>query len=486
MRPSGEDRDTAPRSSPLVDCPVCSTFDLDHVAAALHAARRAGGSWAEVFLEHRDSHTLRYQGNTFDARSDRDVGAGLRVGGAIGIGYASTTVLTPRALLAAAAAAGSGQPPRSGLGESPPALVDRPVHAAHRPRRPTDSADLAVKADIVRAAAAAAQEAGREVKDVSVTYVDVTQHVLIATDDGGLWSDARTRTRLTCRVVARGGDRRAVGFEGPGLGGGLELFDASPPEGTGAAAAQRAITMLAADRAPTGVTSVVLGPAAGGLLLHEACGHGLEGDGLAYGTSVYGKTAKARLAGPDVTIVDDPGRPGGFGSYGVDDEGRPARRTVLIDRGVQIAGLTDTITADRLATPASANGRRESFTRPPLCRMSNTYLDRASDAPADIVSSIRRGIYVARLSGGDVDPTTGEFAFSASEAYLIEQGNITRPVTGLTLLGNGPDALTAMRAVGDDLAFTEAMCGKDGQWVPVSYGSPTLLIDGLMVTGSAP
>jgi TldD protein len=228
---------------------------------------------------------------------------------------------------------------------------------------------------------------------------------------------------------------------------------------------------------------VVLGSAGGGLLLHEACGHGLEGDGLSRDSSVYAATVGSLVSSPLVTAIDNPALSLQYGSYTVDDEGAPAHETVLLDSGIQVGALTDVASARIMGCPQSANARRESYAHPPLPRMSNTYIAAGGDDPGAIVASLSHGVYVARLKGGDVNITTGEFAFAASEAYAIEHGEVTRALNGLMLLGNGPAALASIDAVGDDLAFTQALCGKEEQWVPVSYGSPTLLLTGLTVSG---
>lgn len=483
MTVGGGEPEPGSHPSSLASCSSCERVDTDDLRTALRVARRSGGSLAEIFVEHRDSLTLRTGDGSIEGRADRDVGAAVRVLAGGRVGYASTNVLTRAGLAAAADMAGAITGGSDNQRHRGPALTERQIDPAHRPLRPAPGVEATVKADLVRRAAEAARAAGRRIRHVTVTYVDVTQHVIVATSDGELVRDARTRTRMTCRVVARDQDRSQAGFEGPGIGGGLELFDEHSPEQIGAAAAARALRMLEGASVRAGEMPVVLGQAGGGLLLHEACGHGLEADGLARRTSIYARSTGERLAGQHVTVVDHPGRPAGFGSYGADDEGRPSRPTVLIDRGVQTGAMTDMVNAQRLAVPGSANGRRESYAHPPLCRMSNTYFQPGEGRPEEIVADVPRGLYVARLSGGDVNTTTGDFAFTTSEAYLIENGSLTRPVSGATILGNGPRALAAIDAVGDDLAFTQAMCGKDSQWVPVSYGSPTIRILGLTVTG---
>lgn len=471
---------------PPVDLPLADLSEPD-VAAALLRITQCGG---EVFVEHRDSMTLRLssgspESGTWEARSDRDVGAGVRFAAGGILGYTSTNVLTPQGFTDAArvAAESVGQSlDGAALGIGQPSQSIR-VTPAHRPRRPVDSVDIATKAEALQRVAASAWAVDPRVRDVTVTYVEVVQHVLVMSSGGGSRTDVRTRARVTCRVVARDGGDRGSGFDGPGIGGGFELFDDHPPQEIGAAAARRALLQLGGTECRSGTTTVVLGPSAGGMLVHEACGHGLEADLVARETSVFSRTRGNRLAAPHVTIVDDPSLPAGFGSYGMDDEGRPSHRTILIDRGVQVGALTDAASA-KLGMSPSANGRRESYAHAPLCRMSNTYLAGGVESPAAIIGDVNSGVYVARLSGGEVDPATGDFAFTASEAFQIEGGELARPLRAVTLMGNSLLALEAIDAVGDDLSFTQALCGKDDQWVPISYGSPTVRIADLTITGT--
>jgi len=454
------------------------------VAAVLARIREHGG---ETFAEHRDSLTLRLESGSLEARSDRDIGAGVRFGTGGPRGYASTNLLSPQGLMDAAriAAASVGESIDSAAprhGRSLP--VGRSVPAVQEPSVPVDAVDIAEKASAVQRTANAAWAVDPRIRQVSVTYVDVVQHVLVVGREGDPMHDVRTRARITCRVVARDDGVQGSGFDGPGIGGGFELFEQHPPEQIGVAAAARALSQLAGIESRSGTTQVVLGPSAGGMLVHEACGHGLEADLMSRGSSCFSRTRGTTLAGPDVSIVDDPSKLAGFGSYGMDDEGRASQRTVLIDHGVHVAALTDADAATKLVVAASANGRRESYAFTPLCRMSNTYLDRGTETAAAIIGDVRRGVYLARLSGGEVDTATGDFTFTASEAYLIDHGQLAAPLRGVTLIGNSFRALEAIDSVGDDLAFTEAMCGKDGQWVPISYGSPTVRIAALTVTGS--
>jgi TldD protein len=453
--------------------------------AVLTAALRAGAAWAELYVEERDTETVRLDdGCVAELRSDRDVGAAVRVFAGQTVGLAYTNRLTTPALINAAETAAAVSM-RANPGTRP-AKVDlteilvRPVQHARIPPSVITSAD---KVDLLRRADGAARARAGSVQDVTAIHVDVEQRVLLATTDGVLARDHRVRTRLTCRVSVGRDGRTETGFDGPGLGGGLELYDDDPPEQIAARAAERALLALEGSDPPQGQMTVVLGPGGGGLLLHEACGHGLEADGLDRKSSIFARTVGAPVASPLVTAVDDPSRPAGFGSYGVDDEGSPSAPTVLIQAGVQVGAMTDRATASQGGGTTTANGRRASYADPPLPRMSNTYIQPGTDDPAAVLADVARGLYVTRLRGGDVDIATGQFGFTAAEAHLIEGGRLTRPLTGVTLLGNGPQALAAIDAVGPDLAFTQALCGKEDQWVPVSYGAPTLRITGLSIAG---
>jgi len=463
-----------------------SWVDPSQLAAVLREGRRSGGRCAEVYVEGRATETIRLDGGSVsEIRSDLDLGAGVRVISDRGrSGFAYTNVLTTESLLETAqiAAAASGS---TAAREDVPRvdLRERPVQPVQWAVLPSTETDAAVTVDMLRAVDDAARSADRAVSGVQGIHVAVTQDVLIATSDGALRRDHRVRTRVTCRVTARRDGRLRTGFAGPGGGCGMELYEQYPPATIGAQAASRALRALEGGEPPTGPMPVVLGPAGGGLLLHEACGHGLEGDGLARDSSVFAATAGRLVGSPLVTAVDDPTVPRAYGSYGIDDAGTPGQATPLLDAGVQVGALTDAETAELLGRPPSANARRESYAHPPITRMSNTCIVEGQDDPAAVLADVRAGVLVVTLRGGDVDIASGEFAFTASEAFVIENGRVTRPLTGLTLLGNAQDALASVAAVGDDLALTPALCGKDGQWVPVSYGSPTLLVTGLTVAG---
>ena len=310
--------------------------------------------------------------------------------------------------------------------------------------------------------------------------------VLIARADGGIAADVRPLVRLSVQVIAEQNGRRESGSGGGGGRTDYSHFtDAMLDQYAGQAVSQ-ALVNLEARPAPAGTMTVVLGPGWPGVLLHEAVGHGLEGDFNRKGSSAFAGRLGQRVASPGVTVVDDGTLPGRRGSLTVDDEGTPTSRTVLIEDGVLRGYLQDSLNARLMKMPLTGNARRESFAHMTLPRMTNTFMLAGSDDPAEIVRSVSRGLYAVNFSGGQVDITNGKFVFAASEAYRIEDGRITAPVKGATLIGNGPDVLTRVSRIGYDLALDrgEGTCGKDGQSVPVGVGMPTIRVDGITVGGT--
>jgi TldD protein len=317
----------------------------------------------------------------------------------------------------------------------------------------------------------------------------VSQHrqVLVAASDGTLCADVQPLVRLNVQVIAADGSRREVGYQG--MGGRYELerlLDPAAWRPLVAEAVRIATLNLHAEPCPAGTMDVVLGPGWPGVLLHEAVGHGLEGDFNRKRTSAFSDKLGQRVAAEGVTVVDDGTLPGRRGSLNVDDEGTPTGRTVLIENGVLCGYLQDRLNARLMGVRPTGNGRRESYAHLPMPRMTNTFMLAGSEDPAEILRSVERGIYAVSFGGGQVDITSGKFVFSANEAYRIEGGRIGAPLKGATLIGNGPDVLLRVRRIGNDLALDHGVgtCGKDGQSVPVGVGLPTLRIDGLTVGGT--
>jgi TldD protein len=311
--------------------------------------------------------------------------------------------------------------------------------------------------------------------------------VLIARADGGLAGDVRPLVRLSVQVIAEQGGRRESGSSGGGGRGDYSHFTDAVLDGYATQAVTQALTNLESRPAPAGTMTVVLGPGWPGVLLHEAVGHGLEGDFNRKGSSAFSGRLGQRVASPGVTVVDDGTIPGRRGSLTVDDEGNPTQRNVLIEDGVLRGYMQDSLNARLMKMPVTGNARRESFAHMTMPRMTNTYMLAGSHDPAEIIKSVSKGLYATNFGGGQVDITNGKFVFSAAEAFMIEDGKVTYPVKGATLIGNGPDALTRVTMIGNDLALDSGIgtCGKEGQSVPVGVGQPTLRIDGLTVGGTA-
>ncbi|MEN9916584.1 MAG: TldD protein [Pseudomonadota bacterium] len=325
------------------------------------------------------------------------------------------------------------------------------------------------------------------IKHVNVSLVGTQEIILVINSDGSMTADIRPLVRLNISVIAEDKGLREQGFAG---GGGRTDYNYFVKDQTAIdlakEAVRSAILNLDAVQAPAGTMPVVLGPGWPGVLLHEAVGHGLEGDFNRKGSSAFSGRIGERVAAPGCTVVDDGTIPLRRGSLTIDDEGTPTQRTVLIEKGILKAYMTDKLNARLLGTLSTGNGRRESFAHLPMPRMTNTYMLPGSYLPEEIIATVKKGLYAVNFSGGQVDITSGKFVFSACEAYLIENGKVTRPVKGATLIGNGPDVLTQVSMIGNDLKLDSGIgsCGKEGQSVPVGVGQPTLKIEALTVGGT--
>jgi len=353
---------------------------------------------------------------------------------------------------------------------------------------PLSAVPFADKIALLQTIDAAARARDPRVAQVSVSLLGSWSVVEIVRADGSRARDVRPLVRLNVQIVAQNGDRRETGFHG--LGGRYLYDDLLKPETWNAAidvALAQALVNLEAVAAPAGEMTVVLGPGWPGILLHEAIGHGLEGDFNRKGTSAFAGMLGQRVAAPGVTVVDDGAMDARRGSLTIDDEGTPTERTILIEDGILKGYMQDRLNARLMGGKSTGNGRRESFNHAPMPRMTNTFMLGGTDDPAEILSRARNGIYAKSFGGGQVDITSGKFVFTCTEAYRIENGRLGAPIKGATLIGNGPDVLTRVKAIGNDLALDEGVgiCGKGGQSVPAGVGQPTLLIEGLTVGGTA-
>ncbi len=461
-------------------------IDADTLSNVLSEALRTGGDFAEVFAEDKvSSSAFLDDGRIEELSSGRDRGAGIRVVVGETTGFAHTADLSPAGLSAAARAAAAAARD-GGAGARVVALT--PSEVAHPSPAKVQPADVAkgTKVELLRRADAAARSTGGDITQVSASYGDSRRRLLIANSDGLLTGDDQVRTLFSVGAVASGDTGMQTGRESVGHTVGFELFDRCDVDELAGAAARRALTKLAARPAPTGEMPVVIGPGGGGVLFHEACGHGLEADLVAKSASVFAGRRGEQVASELVTLVDDGTVAEEWGAFGCDDEGTPAQRNVLIENGVLTDYMWDFLRSRKAGRPRSGNGRRQSYQHLPMVRMTNTFILDGPDDPASIVENTPYGVYVAKLGGGQVNTATGDFVFGMTEAYLIEDGRITEPLREGNLIGNGPEVLRNIEAVGNDFAFgPPGTCGKDGQGVPVGDGVPTLRVAKLTIGGQA-
>ena len=434
-------------------------------------------------------------GRVEDVVTGRDRGAGVRVVVGDTTGFAHTADLSEAGLLAAArtAAAVAAHAPAGAVRQlalhGGGQLVRRRPHDEVDPSTIAKAAKVALLGRADEAARGARLEGtapGEGIVQVAARYSDSRRRTLVASSEGTFVGDEQVRSLFSVSCVAKGDAGLQTGRETIGRTAGWELFDAYDVEELARTAAGRALRKLAARPAPSGTMAVVIASGSGGILFHEACGHGLEADLVAKGASAFAGRVGEQVASPLVTVIDDGTMAGEWGCYGIDDEGRPAQRNVLIEDGVLTDYLWDHLRARKAHRPSSGNGRRQSYRHLPMVRMTNTFIGQGQSDPDEIVASTERGIYVAQLGGGQVNTASGDFVFGMTEAYLIEGGEITEPIRDGNLIGNGPAALGAIDAVGDDFAMGgPGTCGKDGQGVPVGTGTPTLRVPALTVGGTA-
>jgi TldD protein len=456
------------------------------VAGVLSRALATGGDFAEVFAEDRRGTAVSLDdGRIEDLSTGRELGAGIRVISGETTGFAHTADLSERGLLAAAEAASGAA--RGGGGGVRQVALSR--HSAVTPS-PVEVLPATVakadKVELLRRADAAARASGGSVRQVSASYSEGRRQFMVANSEGLLASDDQVRVRFAVSVVASGDTGMQTGTESVGATMGFEMFDRHDVDGMARAAARRALLKLQARPAPSGTLPVVIQRGSGGVLFHEACGHGLEADHIAKAVSVFAGRVGEQVASPLVTLVDDGTMNHEWGALAIDDEGHPTSRNVLIEDGVLTDYMWDWLRARKEGRPAPANGRRQSYQHLPMVRMTNTFVLGGDEDPDEIVRQTPYGVYVAQLGGGQVNTTTGDFVFGMTEAYLIEGGKLTEPIRDANLIGNGPQVLLDIDAVGNDFAMGRpGTCGKQGQGVPVGMGQPTLRVRGLTIGGTA-
>jgi TldD protein len=460
--------------------------DMNQIQDTLGQMLARQVDYADLYFEYtrREGFSLeegRIQGGSYGI----DSGVGVRAVSGEKTGFAYSDEIVPAALLesakAARAIAASGQD-----GNVPVLSRGRAPEPLYTAEDPLASLSDQAKVAMLEMVDAEARAADSRVKEVMASLAGEYKAVLVAASDGRLVTDVRPLVRLNVQVIVAEGDNRQTGTAGGGARTGYTWFDEETVRGYAREAVRQGLVNLEAVEAPAGAMDVVLGAGWPGILLHEAIGHGLEGDFNRKGTSAFSGRIGERVASEQCTVVDDGTLPDRRGSLTVDDEGEATRHTVLIEDGVLKNYMQDATNARLMGMAPTGNGRRESYAHRPMPRMTNTYMENGDYDPGEIIAAVDKGIYATQFSGGQVDITSGKFVFSASEAYLIENGRITTPVKGATLIGNGPDVLTRVAMVGNDKALDTGIgtCGKEGQSVPVGVGQPTMLINDLTVGGT--
>ena len=465
--------------------PLETRLDKDTALGLLRGAT-AGADDGELFFERRRGEVLTFDDGQLKAASfDASEGFGLRAVRGEAAGYAHSTEISETALRRAAETA------RLAVGDGGGVLADAPRPTNRRlygDFDPTQAVNFSAKVDVLAEIDAFARGLDKRVVQVSASVAASCQEVEILRPDGVHVRDMRPMTRISVSVIVEKDGRRESGSAGGG--GRVALDGLIAPENWQAKtreALRIALVNLGAEPAPAGVMDVVLGPGWPGILLHEAVGHGLEGDFNRKKTSAFAGLMGQRVAAPGVTVLDDGTIPDRRGSLTVDDEGTPSGKNVLIEDGVLVGLMQDRQNARLMGVEPTGNGRRESYAHIPMPRMTNTYMLGGDAEPGAILADLKDGIYAVGFGGGQVDITNGKFVFSCTEAYRVKDGKIGAPVRGATLIGDGASALRNIRAIGNDMALDPGMgnCGKAGQWVPVGVGQPTLMIGGLTVGGSA-
>lgn len=449
----------------------------------IKAALSHGGDFAEIFVEQSTTTTITDDDRRLEnASSSCDAGVGIRVISDTKTAYGSTNDIESLIELAKSVSKAASK------SAAKPLVTEQfcSVTSGFNPtiKQHPSGIPLKRKTEAVLRAADVAWNMGREIRQVRITYRDKIRKIGIAASDGKMAKDEQTETLFLVHVVASDGRVIQTGYEPVGGTVGFELFENSPPEEISQLAAKRAIRMLKAAPSKAGQMPVILASDAGGTMIHEAVGHGLEADLAGQGLSVYAGRMGLRVASPLITVFDDATIAGRRGSFSFDDEGTPSQRTCLIEHGVLKNYLTDDIWAIRQGTKSTGNGRRESYEYPPIVRMTNTMIAPGKDNPNSIIKETDKGIYVTRMGGGQVNTVNGDFIFEVQEGYRLEHGKIGEPVRGATLIGNGPKILEIIDRVGTDLGFSLGTCCKNGQDVPVGSAQPTIRIPEIVVGGT--
>lgn len=457
-------------------------LDKELLLKVLKKARFYGGEYAEIFVEHKKPVSIHLEDKKIEkVITGVDSGLGIRLISNGRCAYAYSNDFSEASLLQAAS-----EVSKAAKGEVTDSVIDlrtkTPSVSFHIKLFPED-VPIEKKISVVRKADATARSFDNRIRQVTVIYHDFIQKVQIATTEGIIAEDERVHTLAVVQVIAADDSIIQTGYESIGGSIGFELFDEIDVQELSLKTAKRALMMLTAGWAPGGRMPVIISSEAGGTMIHEAIGHGLEADLAQQGLSVYSKKIGQQIASPLVTVIDDPTLQKKRGSFRFDDEGTPSRQNVLVENGILKNYMYDKLTAMKDGVTSTGNGRRQSYQHRPIPRMTNTFIAPGNTPPEKIISSVDQGLFVRKMGGGQVNTVTGDFVFDVQEGYRINNGIIEEPVRGATLAGNGPEILQAVDMVGSDLGFAIGTCGKDSQGVPVSDAMPTIRISEIVVGG---
>lgn len=449
----------------------------------LEAALSTGGDFSEVFVEDRFVHSIGLQDKKIEQSiSGRDFGVGIRIFSGLQNVYTYTTDFSEEGLVKAAKKAAlaikGGQ---NGTIHPLQKEIIQPIHQIGK--WPRDIAHTQ-RVGVMRQTDAIARNYDEKIQQVDIRYFDEEQHVLIANSEGKLVEDTRVRSRLSVQATASDGTEKQTGFYGPGAAAGFEFIENLDLNHYAGEAARIAVTMLGAEACPSGKFPVIIDNEFGGVIFHEACGHGLEATAVAKNNSVFANRIGERVAPTIVTYIDDGTLPNEWGSLTIDDEGEKTRKNVLIEEGILKGYLIDKFNARRMNAEATGSSRRQSYRFNPTSRMTNTYIAPGKSRPEEIIAATENGIYAKYMGGGSVNPATGDYNFAVSEAYLVKDGKIDRPVRGATLIGNGAETLQKVDQVGNNLAHGAGMCGSLSGSLPVNVGQPMIRVSEMTVGGT--
>ncbi len=444
-----------------------------------------GGQYADIFIEHKQTTAIALEDNRIEKVIAGSIsGIGIRLIHDGKTAYAFSNDFSEGVLMGIADTVSKAVCSGHAIQDISINLKKRSPEVTFLIKRPPEVTPMSEKVNLVTTGNKAARKLDSRIKQVSVIYRDSIQKVKIFTSDGFIAEDERVYTVGVVQVVASDGEIIQTGYEPVGGLMGYELFDDNPMDVVALKAAQRSVMMLKATRVPGGRMSVVISSQAGGTMIHEAIGHGLEADLVQQGISVYSNKIGVQIASSDITVIDDATLPNKRGSYCFDDEGTPSRKNILVENGILVGYMYDKYTAMKDSVSSTGNGRRESYEQKPIPRMSNTFIAPGNLSEGEVIGSIYSGLLVKKMGGGQVNTVTGDFVFEIQEGYIIEKGEIGELVRGATLIGNGPEVLKSIDMIASDLGFSIGTCGKDAQGVPVSDAMPTLRIPEIVVGGA--